>query len=202
MKKIIICLLLGLSFSVNAQKKADKPKDTETPKNGCDYTIVTGNDGQELKSTKEYLMYEKVFAGTSQFMFFSLTNSEGVPILNFQLLAKSKEFPKSYCIDSASKIYIQLNNGKIVTLISATEDQCSGLVYDSNEKNNLRILTGTFLFTKGSLEDLEKYDISFIRVKYVNETVDYPVKKELDSESMKKKYYPEAYFINTLKCIQ
>jgi len=191
MKNFIICLFLGLSFSVNAQKKDD-----------CDFTIISGENGQELKSTKEYLMYEKVFAGTSQFMFFSLTNSEGVPVLNFQLLAKSKEFPKAYCIDRTSRIYIQLTNGKIVTLISATENQCSGLVYDSNEKNNLRILTGSFLFTKGSLEDLEKFDISFIRVKYVNETVDYPVKKELDSESMGKKYFPEAYFINTLKCIQ
>lgn len=190
MKKLLILALLGFSFAANAQNK------------DCEYTVVSSEDGKELKSTPEYLMYEKVFGGTSQFMFFSMTNSEGVPILNFQLLAKSKEFPKVYCIDKTSKIYIQLTNGKIVTLISATEEQCSGLIYDSNEKNNLRVLSGSFLFTKGSLEDLEKHAISFIRVKYVNESVDYPVKKELDSESMKKKYNPEAYFINNLKCIQ
>jgi hypothetical protein len=190
MKKFLVALVLGLSFMANAQNK------------DCDYTVVSSEDGKEQKSTKEYLMHEKVFAGTSQFMFFSLTNSEGVPILNFQLLAKSKEFPKVYCIDRTSKIYIQLTNGKIVTLISATEEQCSGLVYDSAEKNNLRILSGNFLFTKGSLEDLEKYPISFIKIRYVNETVDYPIKKELDSESMKQKYFPEAYFINNLRCIQ
>jgi hypothetical protein len=190
MKKFFILLLLSTTFFTHAQK------------NDCEYTVVSSEDGKELKSTKEYLMYEKVFGGTSQFMFFSLTNSEGVPILNFQLLAKSKEFPKVYCLDRASKIYIQLTNGKIITLISATEDQCSGLVYDENEKNNLRILTGTFLFTKGSLEELEQNAISFIRVKYVNDTVDYPVKKQLDSETMKKKYFPEGYFINNLKCIQ
>lgn len=191
MKKFLVVLALGLSFAANAQNNKD-----------CDYTVVSSENGKELKSTKEYLMYEKVFGGTSQFMFFSLTNSEGVPILNFQLLAKSKEFPKVYCLDKASKIYIQLTNGKIITLISATEEQCSGLIYDSNEKNNLRVLSGNFLFTVGSLEDLEKTSISFIRVKYVNETVDYPMKKELDSESMKQKYFPEAYFINNLKCIQ
>lgn len=191
MKKFLVALALGLSLAGNAQNNKD-----------CEYTVVSSENGKELKSTKESLMYEKVFGGTSQFMFFSLTNSEGVPILNFQLLAKSKEFPKVYCLDKASKIYIQLTNGKIITLISATEEQCSGLIYDSNEKNNLRVLSGNFLFTVGSLEDLEKTSISFIRVKYVNETVDYPMKKELDSESMKQKYFPEDYFINNLKCIQ
>lgn len=189
MKQLFLSLLLGLSLMANAQED-------------CQYTIVTGEDNKELKSTKEYLMYEKVFGGASQFMFFSLSNNEGIPVLNFQMLAKSKDFPKVYCLDRASKIYIQLLNGKIITLISATEEQCSGLIYDSTEKNNLRILTGSFLFTKGSLEDLEKYPISFIRVKYVNELVDYPVKKELQSESMSQKYFPESYFINNLKCIQ
>lgn len=190
MKKLFICLLLGLAFAANAQTK------------DCDYSVVSGEDGKEIKSTKESLMYEKVFAGTSQFMFFSLTNSEGIPVLNFQLLAKSKDFPKVYCLDRTSKIYIQLTNGKIITLISATEEQCSGLIYDGTEKNNIRVLTGMFLFTKGSLEELEKNSISFIRVKYVDESVDYPVKKELSSESMGQKYFPEAYFINNLKCIQ
>lgn len=189
MKRILLTLLLSFPLFSNAQED-------------CKYSIVSGENGQELKSTTEYLMHEKVFGGTSQFVFFSLTNSEGVPILNFQLLAKSKEFPKVYCLDKASKIYLQLMNGKVITLISATEDQCSGLIYDSSEKNNLRVLSGSFLFTVGSMEDLEKSPISFIRVKYVNETVDYPVRKELKSESIEGTYFPEAYFINNLKCIQ
>jgi len=190
MKSIFTTLLLVVSLALSAQQDE------------CKSTVTTKEDGVEVKSTREYLMYEKVFAGTSQFMFFSLTNSDGVPMLNFQFLAKGKDFPKVYCIDKASKIYLQLANGKIVTLISASEDQCSGLVYDSNEQNNIRILTATFLFAKGTIEDLEKSPISFIRVKYSTETVDYNMKKELDSESMKQKYYPENYFINTLKCIK
>lgn len=189
MKKLFLSLLLGLSLVANAQED-------------CQYTIVTTEENKEIKSTKEYLMYEKVFGGTSQFMFFALSNNEGIPLLNFQMLAKSKDFPKSYCLDKTSKIYIQLLNGSILTLISALDEQCSSLIYDSTEKNNIRILTGTFLFTKGSLEELEKYPISFIRVKYVNETVDYPMKKELQSESMSQKYFPESFFMNFLKCIQ
>ena len=190
MRSLFTVLFFVLSFALSAQEDE------------CKYTVVSKEDGQEVKSTREYLMYERVFAGTSQFMFFSLTISEGMPMLNFQFLAKGKDFPKVYCIDKASKIYLQLANGKIVTLVSASEDQCSGLVYDSNEQNNIRILTATFLFTIGTIEDLEKSPISFIRVKYSTETADYNIKMELDSESMKQKYYPESYFINTLKCIK
>jgi len=190
MKSLFIALFLGLSLTVNAQ-------DDE-----CKFTVTSKEDGQEMKSTREYLMYEKIFAGNSQFIFFSLSNSQGVPVLNYQFLAKGKDFPKVYCMDKNSRIYLQLENGKIVTLISASEDQCSGLVYDSNEQNNIRILTANFLFTKGSFEDLDTSPISFIRVKYTTETVDYNMKKELQSESMGQKYFPELYFIKTLKCIK
>jgi len=190
MKSLFTLLLFTLSLTLTAQQDE------------CKFTVTSKEEGKEVKSTREYLIFEKVFAGTSQFMFFSLNNIDGLPSLNFQLLAKGKDFPKAYCIDSASKIYLQLANGKIVTLISATEEQCGGLMYDTNEQNNIRILTATFLFTKGSFEELEKSPISFIRIKYSTETADYNIKKELNSESMKQKYYPEDYFLNTLKCIQ
>jgi len=182
--------MFGLSFTLSAQQDE------------CKYTVTSTEDGQELKSTREYLMHEKVFAGNSQFMFFSLTNNQGVPVLNFQLLAKGTDFPKVYCIDKTSKIFLQLTNGKIVTLISASEDQCGGLVYDSGEQKNIRILTASFLFTKGSFEDLDKSPITFIRVNYATETVDYNIRPEIQSESMSQKYFPDQYFINTLKCIQ
>ena len=189
MKKLLIALLISATSLLTAQEE-------------CEYNTMVTEDGQEIKSTKEYMMYEKVFGNTSQFMFFSLMNTDGTPVLNFQYLAKSKDFPKIYCLDKSSKIYVQLANGKILTLISAVEDQCSGLIYDSTEKNNIRVLTGSFYFTVGSLEELEKSPISFIRIKYSTETVDYPVKKEFVSESNSKKYNPETYFMDTLKCIQ
>ncbi|KGO93910.1 hypothetical protein [Flavobacterium subsaxonicum] len=188
MKQLFLALMLAFSLMATAQD--------------CQYSVEDATPGEELKTTKDYLMYEKVFAGTSQFLFFSLSKSQGTPILNFQLLSKSKDFPQQYCLDAASKVYLQLNNGKIITLLSATEDQCAGLMYDNNEKNNIRVLTGMFLFTKGSLEELEKSQISFIRVKYATETVDYIIKKDLQSEAMGQKYEPETYFIKTLKCIK
>ena len=173
MKKIVMLLLMAVSITTMAQTD-------------CNYTVENTEEGKEFKTTGEYMMYEKVFGGSSQFIFFSLTNSGGTPLLNFQLL----------------RIYIQLTNGKIVTLINALENQCAGLVYDNAEKNNIRILSSTFLFTKGSFEDLEKSTITFIRVKYTTETVDYPIRSELNSETMKKHYFPEKYFINYLKCLE
>jgi hypothetical protein len=189
MKKLLLLLMLSASALITAQEDYQ-------------YNITSSGEGQEIKSTKEAMMFEKVFGGTSQFMFFSLSNTDGIPVLNFQYLAKSKEFPKIYCLDQNSRIYIQLANGKVATLICATKDQCSGLIYDSEEKNNIRVLTGNFLFTTGSLDELEKSAISFIRIKYATDTIDYPIKRELTSETNSQKYYPENYFINTLKCIQ
>jgi len=183
-------MILILGVSTYAQKS-------------CDYSVAPTKENNYLKTTKDHLMYEKVFGGTSSFIFFSLTNSEGVPMLNFQLLAKSKEFPKIHCFDKDSKIYLQLANGKIITLLNALSDEnCSGLVFDDAEKNNIRILATTFLFTKGSLEELEKSPVTMMRVKYSTDMVDYPVRKELSSETMKEKYQPETYFVNNLRCIQ
>lgn len=168
----------------------------------CKVTVTKAEDGTEIKTIPEYMMYERVFGGTSQFMFFSIVLSDGMPILNFQLLAKSKDFPKVLCLDKTSKIHIQLMSGKVVTLLSAVEEQCGSLIYDNAEKNNLRVLTGAFLFTTGSLEELEKSAISFIRVQYATETIDYPVKKELQSEGVAQKYYPDSFFIRNLKCFK
>lgn len=193
MKKLFLKFLFAAALALPTVSMAQKD---------CNYTVKDTTAGQELTTTAEHLMHEKVFGGNSQYVFFSLSNSQGMPLLNFQLLAKGKEFPKVYCIDSASRIYLQLANGKIVTLLSATEDQCSGLVYDETQKNNIRILTGVFLFTKGSLEELEKSPVNFIRVKYTGETVDYPMRRELKSETMEKTYYPENYFMDYLKCIK
>ncbi|OIQ16572.1 MAG: hypothetical protein BM557_09685 [Flavobacterium sp. MedPE-SWcel] len=189
MKRIYILLILAISTLTNAQTN-------------CDYSFENKENGNDIKTTKDYMMYEKVFGGSSQFIFFSLTNDNGTPLLNFQLLAKSKEFPQLYCLSEASKIYLQLTNGKVITLINALDDQCGKLVYDDINKNNIRILSSSFLFTKGSLEEIEKSPITFIRVKYTTDTVDYPIRSELNSETMKKQYFPERYFIDYLKCIK
>lgn len=168
----------------------------------CTYSVQDTTKGQELRTTTDYLMHERSFGGSGQFMFFSLSDDMGTPVLNFQLLAKSKEFPKMYCLDKSSRIYIQLANNKIVTLICANDEQCGMLIYDGEEKNNIRALTSSFLFMKGSLQDLEASPITFIRVKYTGETIDYPIKRELTSETNGKTYRPETYFIDYLKCVK
>ncbi|GGB81107.1 hypothetical protein GCM10007424_21510 [Flavobacterium suaedae] len=190
MKNLFLLLsLLTISFA-NAQQD-------------CDYSFnQKTEEGIEVKGTKEYMMYEKIFGGNSQYIFFSLTNNGGTPLLNFKILSKSTGFPELYCFDNTSKIYIQLTNGKIITLISATQQQCATLVYNPDDKKNMRVLSGTFLFTKGSLEELEKSSITYIRVRYTTDTVDYPIRNEIESETIKEKYFPNKYFINYLNCIK
>lgn len=168
----------------------------------CKYSVEDKTPGQELRTTQEYLMHEYAFGGSSEFLFFSLSNSQDVPILNFQLLGKSKDFSKMFCFDKDSRVYIQLANNKIVTLIYAGEDQCSIMIYDDKEQVNIRTLSAPFLFIKGSFEDLESAPISFIRVKYSGEIKDYPINTELKSETMKQTYKPDRYFIENLKCIK
>jgi hypothetical protein len=189
MKKVFFALIFLSSLTALAQKD-------------CIYSVAPTKENKDYKATTDYLMYEKVFGNSSTFVFFSLANSEGVPLLNFQLLSKSKDFPEAHCFDKASRIYLQLLNGKIITLMNAFEDQCSNLVYDEKEKNNIRVLTSSFLFTKGSLEELEKSPIAIMRIKYSTEVIDYPVKKELSSETITGKFQPESYFINHLNCIE
>lgn len=188
MKRILFLLLLAAGLTVNAQD--------------CKYEISPTKENNGLTTTTDYLMNEQVFGNSSSYIFFSLTNSEGVPLLNFRLLSKSKDFPPMRCLDKASKIYLQLLNGKIVTLINAYDETCSGLMYDPTEKNNIRILSSSFLFTVGSLDELEKSPIAFMRIKYSTDVVDYTIKKQLASETTKETYFPETYFVNTLKCIQ
>ncbi|OYQ43640.1 hypothetical protein CHU92_03165 [Flavobacterium cyanobacteriorum] len=190
MKKTLIALLL-LWICIPGRAQGD-----------CKFTTVSNTEGNEYKSTAEYLMYEKVFAGSSAFVFFSLSVTEGIPVLNFQLLHKSQDFPKAYCLDKASRIYLQLTNGKIITLISVGQEQCASLMYDSESKSNMRILSGMFLFGKGSMEELEKYPVTLMRVKYSTETVDYTIRKEIQSETVSGKFFPENYFVNYLKCIK
>lgn len=198
MKNTILRLSLLLALSLPGVLSAQKNKELKD----CKFAIQDTTAGQELRTTQDYLMHERSFGGSSQFIFFSLSNSQDLPLLNFQLLSKSKDFPKMYCFEKDARIYVQLANNKIVTLIYAGEGQCAQLLYDDAEKNNIRALTGTFLFIKGSIEDLESSAITFIRIKYSGEMIDYPIRSQLVSESMKQTYKPETYFMEYLKCVK
>jgi hypothetical protein len=188
MKYVFFLIFLSLSSAVSAQD--------------CDYAEKFADSLGTYRSTKEYVMNEKNFGGKSSYIFFNLINSNGAPILNFQSIQKSPDFIKANCFDANSKIYLQLENGKIIMLIHTTDESCGTMVRVEEENKYTRFISGNFLFVQGTMEDLKSSPISLLRVKSVTETVDYIVKKELTSELTGKTYQPSAYFMNYLKCVE
>ena len=188
MKKIGILLFSFLTITVFGQKPC----------------ILDANIKDSIgtyKSTKQYMVFERSFAGNSNNIYFSLTNTNGVLGVEAQLLQKSNDFIKANCFDSRSKIYLQLQNGKIVSLIHAGSESCGTLLRDDKNGNN-RILSGTFLFAKENYEDLKTSPVTFMRIQFSGETVDYPFKTVFVSELDKTMYEPEKYFMNYIRCIE
>ncbi len=187
MKKILLlifCLQCCLSF---AQKN-------------CEYDTNVTDSLVTYKATKEYIIHERTFGNTQATVFFSLVNADGLPSLKVTLIQKSDDFIPAKCFDKTSKVIFQLNDGKIITLIAIDNETCGEKV--NNENLNSRVLTGYFLFMKDTFETLKSAPIAIMRIKYTTtETVDYIVKNELLSEIDKNTYYPDAYFVNYLKCI-
>ncbi len=168
----------------------------------CKYDIEEKTDSTYLKVLPEKVMYERVFGNSKEFLQFSLINNNGVPILHVQLVEKSSLFLSAKCFDLNSKIVLQLNNGKFITLKSISENTCSILGYDENEKTNFRILDGYFVFTKTNYEELKSSPISVMRLQFVGDKKDYNLKADLASEITKLNYAPSYYFIDYLKCVE
>jgi hypothetical protein len=188
MKYVITLTLLFFSLQIIAQKS-------------CDYsTNVTDSIGT-YKSTKEYMISEKNFAGNSSYIFYSLALTDGLPTLNIQSIQKSKDFLKANCFDKNSKLFLQLNNGKIITLVHIDQENCGTMIRDDKGFDN-RVNSGIFMFMKDSFEELKKSPVSMMRIKYLTDTEDYILKKEFKSELNNETYYPETYFIDYLKCIE
>jgi hypothetical protein len=167
----------------------------------CEYSTNVTDSLGTYKSTKDYLVCEKVFAGNSNYIFYSLTSTDGIPTLSVQLIQKSQGFIKANCFDKDSKIYLQLNNGKIVTLLHIDQENCGTLVRDDKGFDN-RITTGIFMFMKDTFDDLKNSPVSMMRIKYLTDTEDYVIKKEFTSELDNTVYEPENYFMNYLHCIE
>lgn len=165
----------------------------------CEYTTDVTDSIGTYKSTKEYIITEKNFAGTSSYIFFSLAVADGMPLLNVQLIQKSKGFMKANCFDKNSKLFLQLNNGKVVTLIHMDQENCGSMLRDDKGFDN-RITPGTFMFMKDSFEELKKSPVSMMRIKYLTDTEDYVLKKQFTSELNNEVYEPETYFIQNIDC--
>ena len=188
MKYILVLAFCILSSSLFAQKP-------------CEYaTNVTDSIGT-YKSTKEYLIHEKVFGGNSNYLFGSLALTDGLPTFTLQFIQKSKDFVKATCFDKNSKIFLQLQNGKIVTLIHIDQESCGSLIRDDKGFDN-RVKSGIFMFTKESYEDLKKSPVILMRIKYLTDTEDYILKKEFTAELDGKVYQPESFFIDNIRCVE
>ena len=187
-KKIVLALFLYANLTVVAQK----PCEIDT-----NFTDSLGT----YKLTKQFIIFERSFAGNSTDFFFSLSNNNGVLGLETQILRRSSGFIKANCFDATSRIYLQLNNGKIVTLFYVGNETCGTLINHENNLNS-RVTSGSFVFSKDNYEELKVSPVTFMRVKFAGETVDYPFKTEFTAELDKKAYQPESYFINYLKCVE
>jgi hypothetical protein len=54
----------------------------------CDYSENISDSIGTYKSTREYMISEKNFAGNSSYIFYSLALTDGLPTLNIQLIQK------------------------------------------------------------------------------------------------------------------
>ena len=61
-----------------------------------------------------------------------------------------------------------------------------------------RVNSGVFMFAKDNYSELKNSPVSMMRIKYLTETEDYVLKKELKSELNNQTYYPAPYFIDNL----
>ncbi len=187
MKQLLFSIIILLTINLFAQKP-------------CDYSVNVKDSLGTYKETKSNIVQEHVFGNTSKYVFFALAITDEMPTLTVQILQKSKDFIKVNCFNKNSRLFLELENGKIVTLIAADQENCGAPVKDDLGFNN-RILSGTFMFLKGTLEDLQTSPVSSMRIKFTTETLDYIFKKKLVSEMDGKTYNPGSYFIDNLACV-
>jgi len=190
MKNYLLTLLLfTISFSFGQKKE-------------CLYDFEEKTDSTYLKKTADILVHERVFGNNKEMIFFSLLNSNGAPMLGLQQIQKSKDFIPALCFDKNSKVIFQLENGKIITLINSSQENCSSFSYDEESKSNIKLITNYFLFLKDNYEELKKSPISLMRIKYVGESKDIVFKSNMNSELLNSNSSPSNYFVDYLNCVE
>jgi hypothetical protein len=189
MKKLVLIGFLLLNLSVFAQRD-------------CELSTNVKDSLGYYKATKSCIVYEKNFAGKNLYVFFSLINDNGMPYLNLQTIKKSESFIAANCMDENSKLYLQLMNGKIITMLHSKDSDCGTLIRIPGEIKYSRVNSSNFMFMKGSIEELKLSPITLIKIKSGIDAAEYVMVKELKSELNNETYYPENYFINNFKCIE
>jgi len=185
--KPFLILFLAFSLNITAQKN-------------CDFSQNISDSLGTYRSTKEFLVFERIFGQNEQYLYLNLNNADGTPYLTVQYIQKNNQFIKAQCFDSGSKIFLQLENGKVFTLLHTNEETCGNYVAQAEGKN-VRVLVGNFYFLKNNIDDLKKSPVTMMRIKFGVESNDFVIKDELDSETLKKFYRPSTYFMDYLHCV-
>ncbi|MFA7444687.1 MAG: hypothetical protein WCY89_01975 [Flavobacteriaceae bacterium] len=168
----------------------------------CHYEIDFQNDSLSYRETKKFLIYEHEFGKKSNYMFLSLANDNGFPILNLQRVQKSDTFIETECLDKNSRIFIQLTNGKIYTLIHQEKEVCSAR-FSTGTPENVRVLNSTFFFMKDDFEDLKKHPVSLMQIRYgTGDKTHYVFEKELISKNLGVTTEPQKFFIENYSCVE
>ncbi|MES2863657.1 MAG: hypothetical protein V4666_06025 [Bacteroidota bacterium] len=168
----------------------------------CEFEIDIATDTSSTRVLKDKIIDESVFGNTTSFLTFKMFEVDGFIGLNFQYLQKSKDFLSPICIDKNTKIHLELANGKQVTLVNSMDaETCNDLHYDTENKNNLRILAGFFYFAPENFEDLKTEKVYLIKITATTGDVNFVIKPQLDSEVYKTKSTPDTYFMDYLKCL-
>ena len=142
MKKLVLVGFLLVNLIVFAQKD-------------CELSTNVVDSLGFYKATKSCIVYEKNFNGKNIYVFISLINDNGKPYLNLQTIQKSKSFISANCMDENSKLYLQLMNGKIITLLHTKDEDCGTMLRIAEENKYSRVNSSNFMFLKGSIEELK-----------------------------------------------
>lgn len=166
----------------------------------CDFSVNVSDSIGTYKATKDMIVYERVFGGTSRYLFLSLEKTNGVPSLQMKMITKSRDFIKANCLDGQSKMFLQLNNGQVVTLLYSGHDDCGVSVRDGDGVGS-RIQSGNFWFTKTGFDALLTSEVNLVRVRFGTETIDLPIRTTFKAELDGEQYTPSRYFIDYLHCV-
>ncbi len=190
MRVFLLFILLFSGISLYAQKP-------------CEYDFEVKNDSINFRETKKQLIYEREIGKKTNYAFVSLINDNGYIMLNFQKIQKSDTFIETECFDKESRIFLQLSNGKIYTLIHMDKEVCSARYPDVDNKLNIRVLNTFFYFTKDDFEDLKKYPVNIMQIRYgANDKTTYVMEKQIVSKNLNVTSHPESIFLNNYYCVE
>jgi len=170
----------------------------------CDFDFEVKNDSINYRETKKHLIYERIFGKKTNYAFVSLVNDSGYLMVNFQKVQKSDSFIETECFDKDTRIYLQLNNGRIYTLLHIDRDVCSAKIPDiNNNKLNIRALNTSFFFMEDDYQELKEFPVALLQIRFATgEKSTYVMERELVSKNLDITSNPDRIFMDYYHCIE